>query len=106
MITDSEVNLPVALLQKEVATEGGPSGASPQYPGSIGRRMMGIRSSGCGSLHATSAQRACRRAGIPAWSPRQLRHMRVTMIRQSYALEAAKAVLGHADTKTTEIYAE
>jgi hypothetical protein len=28
------------------------------------------------------------------------------MIRQAYGLEAAKAVLGHADTKITEIYAE
>ena len=51
-------------------------------------------------------QRACRRAGIPAWSPRQLRHTRPTLIRQAYGLEAAKAVLGHADTKVTEIYAE
>jgi integrase len=51
-------------------------------------------------------QRACRRAGIPAWSRRQLRHTRATRIRQAYGLEAAKAVLGHADTKVTEIYAE
>ena len=51
-------------------------------------------------------RRACRRAGIPAWLPRQLRHTRATLIRQSYGLEAAKAVLGHADTKITEIYAE
>ena len=28
------------------------------------------------------------------------------MIRQAYGLEAAKAVLGHTDTKITEIYAE
>ena len=31
---------------------------------------------------------------------------RETMIRQMYGLEAAKAVLGHAVTKITEIYAE
>ena len=36
----------------------------------------------------------------------QLRHTRATLIRQAYGLEAAKAVLGHADTKVTEIYAE
>jgi hypothetical protein len=35
-----------------------------------------------------------------------LRHTRATLIRQAYGLEAAKAVLGHADTKVTEIYAE
>jgi integrase len=56
--------------------------------------------------YRTAVQRACRRAGIPAWSPRQLRHTRATLIRQAYGLEAAKAVLGHADTKVTEIYAE
>lgn len=55
----------------------------------------------------TCVQRACRRAGISLWSPRQLRHTRATMIRKKYgSLEAAKAVLGHADTKVTEIYAE
>lgn len=56
--------------------------------------------------YRVAIQRACRRAGIPIWSPRQLRHTRATMIRQLYGLEAAKAVLGHADTKITEIYAE
>ena len=56
--------------------------------------------------YRVAVQRACKRAGIPAWSPRQLRHTRATMIRQAYGLEAAKAVLGHADTKITEIYAE
>ena len=56
--------------------------------------------------YRTAVQRACLRAGIAAWSPRQLRHTRATLIRQAYGLEAAKAVLGHADTKITEIYAE
>jgi integrase len=51
-------------------------------------------------------QRACRRAGIPVWSPHRLRHTRATLIRQQYGLEGAKAVLGHTDTKITEIYAE
>ena len=51
-------------------------------------------------------QRACRRAGIPVWSPQQLRHSRATAIRQIYGLEAAKSVLGHTDTKITEIYAD
>ena len=40
-----------------------------------------------------AAQRACRRAGIPARSPRRLWHARATMIRQTFGLEAAKAVL-------------
>ena len=56
--------------------------------------------------YRVAIQRACRRAGIPPWSPHQLRHTRATMIRRDFGLEAAKAVLGHADTKVTEIYAE
>jgi integrase len=56
--------------------------------------------------YRVAVQRACRRAGLPAWSPRQLRHTRATLIRQAYGLEAAKAVLGHADTKITETYAK
>lgn len=56
--------------------------------------------------YRVAVQRACKRAGITPWSPRQLRHTRATMIRQAYGLEAAKAVLGHSDTKITEIYAE
>jgi integrase len=56
--------------------------------------------------YRVAVQRACRRAGIAVWSPRQLRHTRATTIRQAYRLEAAKAVLGHADTIITEIYAE
>jgi integrase len=56
--------------------------------------------------YRVAVQRACKRAGIEPWSPRQLRHTRATAIRQAFGLEAAKAVLGHTDTKITEIYAE
>jgi integrase len=56
--------------------------------------------------YRVAVQRACKRAGVPAWSPRQLRHTRATAIRQAFGLEAAKAVLGHTDTKITEFYAE
>ncbi len=56
--------------------------------------------------YRVAIQRACKRAEIEVWSPRQLRHTRATAIRQAFGLEAAKAVLGHTDTKITEIYAE
>ena len=45
----------------------------------------------------------CRRAGIPVWSLRQLRHTRATLTRHVYGLEADETVLGHADTKITDI---
>ena len=51
-------------------------------------------------------QRAQKRAGVfPLWTPHQLRHGRATEIRQSYGLEAAQAVLGHASIDATQIYA-
>lgn len=50
--------------------------------------------------------RACRRAGVPPWSPLQLRHTAGTLIRARYGLEATQAVLGHAKPDATLIYAE
>jgi integrase len=49
--------------------------------------------------------RACRRAGVPAWTPRQLRHTTATRVRAEFGVEAAQVVLGHAQLDTTELYA-
>ena len=52
-------------------------------------------------------QPACVKAGVPIWSPNRLRHTRATQIRAAFGtIEAAKAVLGHTDTRVTELYAE
>jgi integrase len=51
-------------------------------------------------------QRACKRAKVPSWSPNQLRHTAGTEIRKKFGLEASQVVLGHANAKVTEIYAE
>ncbi len=50
--------------------------------------------------------RACQKAGVPCWTPLQLRHTTATEIRARYGLEAAQTVLGHARVDITEIYAE
>jgi integrase len=50
--------------------------------------------------------RACRRAGVPAWTPHQLRHTRATEIRREFDLEAAQIILGHSKPDTTLVYAE
>ncbi len=50
--------------------------------------------------------RACDRAGVPRWSPLNLRHAAATAIRAAHGLEAAANVLGHARPDTTLIYAE
>lgn len=46
-------------------------------------------------------RRACISAGIPAWTPGQLRKTAATVTRSSHDLETAAAVLGHTDPKTT-----
>ena len=51
-------------------------------------------------------QRGCDRAGVPRWSPNQLRHSAGTAIRKEFGLEAAQVLLGHARADTTQIYAE
>ena len=50
--------------------------------------------------------RACRKAGVPPWTPNQLRHTAATRIRKEFGAEAARVILGHARLSTTEIYAE
>lgn len=50
--------------------------------------------------------RACEKAGIEAWGPNRLRHSAATYLRKQYGIEAARVVLGHTSSVTTEIYAE
>ncbi len=53
-----------------------------------------------------AVQRAAARAGVPLWTPLQLRHAAATRLRAEVGLEAARVVLGHSSPATTEIYAE
>ncbi len=51
-------------------------------------------------------RRACELAGVPHWSPNQLRHNAATRIRAAYGIEIARIILGHSSAVTSEIYAE
>jgi integrase len=52
-------------------------------------------------------RRACEKAGIPRWTPLQLRHAAGTEARKAGGgLDAAQARLGHKHAKVTEVYAE
>src|SRR5262245_47928033 len=51
-------------------------------------------------------RRACRRAGVLNWTLLQLRHTRMTEIREYYGVEGAQASAGHRRVETTQIYAE
>ncbi len=50
--------------------------------------------------------RACKVAGIPHWTPLQLRHSAATEVRKAFGLEAAQQVLGHKHAAVSEVYAE
>ncbi len=50
--------------------------------------------------------RAAKLAGVPRWSPNQLRHWVATRVRRDYDLDAAKTLLGHSQVGTTQLYAE
>lgn len=43
---------------------------------------------------------------LPNWAPNQLRHLRAGEVKEQIGIEAASAVLGHANLRTTEIYAK
>ena len=53
-----------------------------------------------------AVQYGCVRAGVPSWSPNQLRLSAATRIREEFNLEAAQVVLGHAKSDVTQVYAE
>jgi len=51
-------------------------------------------------------QRACEKAGIPKWSPHQVRHAAATRINRGADSESARLILGHSSIQTTAIYVE
>ena len=84
---------------------------SPMTPSQAKRRARMTRKRRPGARYTKDSyraaiQRACRKAGIPEWSPNQLRHSRATRLRELYGIEASQVVLGHSDPQVTTIYAE
>lgn len=58
------------------------------------------------SSYANAVAKACRKAGVPCWSPNRLRHSHATEVRKRFGLEAAQVALGHSRANVTEVYAE
>jgi integrase len=50
--------------------------------------------------------RACKQAGVPRWTPHQLRHSVGTWVRSEYGIEGAQIVLGHRKCDVTQVYSE
>jgi integrase len=83
---------------------------SKPTPSELGRRATNPKPGWFGDHYTRRSYRlavvrACRKAGVPAWTPLQLRHVAATEIRARYGLEAASVLLGHAKPDTTLIYA-
>lgn len=55
---------------------------------------------------AEAIRRGCKEAGVPRFTPNQVRHLVATEVREKYGLEATQAVLGHQRISTTQIYAK
>jgi integrase len=84
---------------------------SPMTPSQARRRARGRKRAPLRDLYDVASyrraiRRACEAAGVPLWSPNQLRHSRGTEIRKRYGLEASQAVLGHSELGVTQVYAE
>jgi len=81
---------------------------TPMTPSQSQRRATGRRFRQTYDADAVrrAITRACANAGVPRWTPHQLRHAAATRIRREYGLEAARAMLGHRSSAVTEIYAE
>jgi len=87
---------------------------TPQYPSHMARnskkqvanpkRLPGERYPL--DAYKQAVARACKRAGVPAWTPNRLRHTFATNIRKHYGLEAAQVLLGHSRADVTQVYAE
>ena len=51
-------------------------------------------------------KRACESNGVPVWTAGQLRHTRLTEVREKWGLDHAQAVAGHSEASQTEHYAQ
>jgi integrase len=56
--------------------------------------------------YARAIRRARYKAGVPRWSPNQLRHNAATFLRKEFGIDAARVILGHSSPAVTEVYAE
>lgn len=81
---------------------------SPMTPSQEARKPRGRRFNDFYTKDAYIAaiRRACKKAGVPAWRPNQLRHASGTRVRKEFGLEAAQVWLGHSRADVTQVYAE
>jgi len=71
-----------------------------------GQSAMEVNPSFNVNSYARAIKRAAAAAGVEAWSPNQIRHAGATRVARVADLQTAQLMLGHADIRTTQIYAE
>lgn len=84
---------------------------TPMTPSQVARKPKGRKRSLLQPHYSVcsyrrAVKRGCAKAGLPAWSPNQLRHSRLTEVRAKFGLEASRVVGGHREVVTTQLYAE
>jgi integrase len=84
---------------------------TPLTPSQLARKRVGTPGRPPGERYTTrtyhhAVKYGCRRAGVPAWHPHQLRHNAATRLRSEFGVEVARVILGHGRLEATEIYAE
>lgn len=58
------------------------------------------------ATYGRAIRRACEKAGVPAWHPHQLRHLRLTEVDEQHGPEAARVTAGHRDLGATRNYVQ
>ena len=96
---------------REIRAERAMNRKTKKTPSQIERDRNRVKTEKLNDLYSASAyriaiRRAAKAAGVPCWTPYQLRHTAATEIRKRYGLEAAQILLQHKSLTTTQIYAE
>lgn len=82
---------------------GGRRDGQPETPRKSDRKINDRYTS---NTYAQAIRRGAEAAGVPHWTPHQLRHTRATELRKQFGLEVAQVVLGHSHASVTQVYAE
>lgn len=84
--------------------------AKPKYPSWVRKERRGpslaVKDHYTVDNYGQAIERAAERAGVAHWTPNQLRHARLTEVRERHGLDAAQAIGGHRHASTTERYAK
>ena len=68
------------------------------------KRVPGAKFTPDGIGHAVA--KAAKKAGVPSWSPYQLRHLKGAELREKFTIEHVRAALGHSHAAMTAHYAK